>query len=67
MEGKDLLKSKTFYFNLIVLIIGIIEVWAKVYPIDVQLLTFITLAGNLLLRMISGEKIVSFAGIRIKN
>jgi len=52
---KSILKSKTLWFNVITIAIGLVEVITKTYPIDPQALAFIMGFGNFLLRLLSGD------------
>lgn len=58
---KEFYKSKTFWFNIITILLGIIEVVNKTYPISAQVLAMIMGFGNLILRLISGEQL-TFGG-----
>jgi hypothetical protein len=55
---KQWYQSKTFWFNVITMLIGIIQVISKSYPISPELLALIVGVGNLILRSLSGEPIV---------
>jgi hypothetical protein len=62
----DLLKSKTFYFNLITILLGTIQVVSNTYPLPPEVLTLILGIGNLVLRMMTQEPIQTVGGMRIK-
>ena len=54
---KNLFKSKTFWFNVITIAIGIVEVISKVYVIPADILALINGIGNVVLRMFSGQPV----------
>ena len=54
---KQFYKSKTVWFNVITIGLGIMGVFNQTYPIDPQTMAFIVGIGNLILRLISEEKI----------
>lgn len=58
MEIKQFYHSKTFWFNVITILIGIIEVLTKQYPLDPTILASIIGIGNLLLRFLDGQPIM---------
>lgn len=49
--------SKTHWFNIITLAIGIIQLVSTVYVIPTEVLTIVVGVGNLILRQISDTKI----------
>ena len=62
----DLLKSKTFWFNAITILIGVVEVISKTYTIPPEILSLIIGIGNVFLRLLTSEQIVSIGGKRIR-
>jgi len=54
---KNILQSKTFWFNVITIIIGIVEVINGSYPIPPEILGLINGFGNLILRTLTGEPV----------
>uniref|UniRef100_A0A6H1ZIF4 Uncharacterized protein n=1 Tax=viral metagenome TaxID=1070528 RepID=A0A6H1ZIF4_9ZZZZ len=71
MTAKNILSSKTFWFNVITIGIGIVGVINKSFPIDPQILVYINGAGNILLRLLTGKPITfggrTILGKRIDN
>ena len=55
MENKIFYKSKTFWFNLITIAIGVVQVVSKTYPIPNELLGLIIGLGNLFLRTLTDK------------
>lgn len=55
--SKEFYKSKTFWFNVVTILIGVVEVISNTYPIDPQVLLLINGLGNLFLRLLSGDPI----------
>jgi hypothetical protein len=49
--------SKTLYFNIITIALGVLEVVTKTYPVSPELLAIIIGVGNMVLRFISGGAI----------
>ena len=58
---KEFYQSKTFWFNVLTIGLGIIEVITKTYPVSPEILVLINGVGNLFLRMLSGQPI-TFGG-----
>jgi len=54
---KSLFKSKTLYFNLLTILLGIVQVVSNVYYIPTDILALINGVGNVLLRFITSEKL----------
>jgi hypothetical protein len=54
---KSLFASKTFWFNIITIALGIIQVISKTYPIPTETLALIIGIGNILLRIFTGEPV----------
>ncbi len=63
----DLLKSKTLWFNVITIAIGIVQVVAKTYPIPTEVLALIVGVGNVILRMFTEMPINTIGGLRIRQ
>lgn len=63
--GKDLFYSKVFWFNAITLLLGILGVVNGIYPISPQWFLLINGIGNLFLRFMTDEKIVSIGGVSL--
>lgn len=61
---KDLFSSRTFWFNAITIVLGVLEVITKTYPIPPEAFVLIMGIGNLILRMLTEEKIGSIGGLR---
>jgi hypothetical protein len=57
MNTKQWFKSRTLWFNVITILIGVVQVIAKTYPIPVDVLALIIALGNMILRVISGQPI----------
>jgi hypothetical protein len=55
METKQWYTSKVLWFNIITILIGVIQVIAKTYPIDTEALAVIMGVGNMLLRILDGQ------------
>ncbi len=64
--NKDLLSSKTFWFNAITILIGVVQVVSNTYPLPTEALALIVGIGNLVLRLLTTEKISSIGGIKLK-
>ena len=56
--GKNIITSRTFWFNIITVAIGIVGVINKSFPIDPQVIMYINGAGNILLRLLTNKPIV---------
>ena len=54
---KSIWSSKTFWFNVITILLGFAEVVAKTYPIPPEVLALIIGLGNLVLRMITSQPV----------
>lgn len=54
---KNIFNSKTFWFNTITILIGVIQVVNKSYPIPPEILGLIMGFGNLILRTLTGEPV----------
>jgi len=50
-------KSKTLYFNLITILLGVVQVVSNVYYIPTDILALINGIGNVLLRFLTKEKL----------
>jgi len=55
MEIKQWYTSKVLWFNIITILIGVIQVISKTYPIDTEVLAVIMGIGNMLLRILDGQ------------
>jgi len=58
MNSKSILTSRTFWFNIITVGIGIVGAINKTFPIDPQMMMYINGAGNILLRLLTNKPIV---------
>lgn len=56
--GKNWWKSKTLWFNFVVLVIGVVEVVTQVYVIPPDVLVLVDGVGNVLLRFLTTDPIV---------
>lgn len=56
-KGKPAWKSKTLYFNLLTIALGVLEVYTGVYYVDPQLLALINGVGNVVLRFVTSEPV----------
>lgn len=56
-NSKPIWKSKTMWFNVITLTLGILEVINGVYLVDTQQLLLINGVGNLLLRYVTNTAV----------
>lgn len=56
-EVKPWWQSRTLAFNIITLILGFLEVWTGVYPVDPEVLVALNGFGNVLLRFITKAKL----------
>jgi hypothetical protein len=50
--------SKTLWFNVVTILLGVVQVVTDVYPIPTEYLALIMGTGNVLLRFITSKKIV---------
>ncbi len=55
MENKQWYQSKVLWFNVITILLGVIQVITKTYPINTEALAVIMGIGNLLLRVLDGK------------
>lgn len=55
METKQWYASKTLWFNVITIILGVVQVITKTYPIETEALALIMGVGNMLLRILDGQ------------
>lgn len=58
VQVKSWLLSRTLWFNVITLFLGVIEVVSGVYYIPVEILGLINGIGNLILRFLTHTKVV---------
>ncbi len=65
--NKDLLSSKTFWFNAITILIGVVQVVSNTYPLPTEALALIVGIGNLILRLLTTEKIDTVGGIPLRD
>ena len=56
-KTKSLFKSKTLYFNLLTILLGVVQVVRNVYYIPTDILALINGIGNVLLRFLTKEKL----------
>lgn len=56
-NSKSWWKSKTLWFNLIVLLMGSVQLYADTYPVPPEVLGLILGIGNLLLRFVTNTKL----------
>jgi len=56
-KTKSLFKSKTLYFNLLTILLGVVQVVSNVYYIPTDILALINGIGNVLLRFLTKEKL----------
>ena len=54
---KPFWKSKTLYFNLVTILLGVVQVVSNVYYIPTDILALINGVGNVFLRFLTSEKI----------
>jgi len=57
-DAKSLFKSKTLWFNLITLFLGVLQVVSGVYYIPVDILALVMGVGNMFLRFLTNKKVV---------
>lgn len=57
VEGKPFWKSKTLWFNLITIALGVVQVVTEVYPLPVEVLGLVNGVGNVLLRVVTSEPV----------
>ena len=53
----QLWQSKTFWFNVVTMLIGIVQVISNTYPIPTEWLALIVGIGNLFLRMLTDKPV----------
>lgn len=59
-ETKQWYLSKTLWFNVITILIGVLEVVSQTYPIPQNILALIVGIGNMLLRIFDTNKPIGF-------
>lgn len=52
-------KSKVIWWNIITIVLGIVEVYNKSYPIPAEVLSFVNGIGNMVLRFLTTKGIGS--------
>jgi len=57
-DTKSFLKSRTLWFNVITLFLGVVQVVSNVYYIPIDVLALINGVGNLFLRFLTKTKVV---------
>jgi len=57
VEAKSFLRSRTLWFNVVTILLGVVQVVSNVYYIPTDILALINGIGNVLLRFLTKEKL----------
>ena len=57
VTGKKWYLSKTLYFNVVTFVLAVVQAYAGVWYVPAEVMGYITMVGNFLLRLLTTEKL----------